>query len=183
MKIACTVWSGGKDRDNFKVLPITIKRTAWALRLTQKERALADSRTGGLTMANVNLPAMLNSEGLKNRFSEVLGKNAAGFMSALLNIYNSNTMLQNCEPRSILGAAGLAATLNLSITPSLGQAYIVPFKGKAQFQVGVRGLVQLAHRTGKYAALHAGKVYEGELRGFDPFTGTPERGEKTGDRR
>lgn len=133
-------------------------------------------------MANANLPALLSSEHIKNRFNEVLGKNAASFTSALLNIYNANQMLQSCDPRSILGAAGLAATLNLSITPSLGQAYIVPFKERAQFQIGVRGLIQLAHRTGKYVALHAGKVCEGELIGFDPFTGVPQRGEKTSDK-
>ena len=132
-------------------------------------------------MANQNLPALLNNDVIKNRFNEVLGKNAAGFTSALLNIYSANSMLQNCEPRSILGAAGLAATLNLSITPSLGQAYIVPFKGKATFQIGVRGLIQLAHRTGKYIALHAGKVCEGELMGFNPFTGEPIAGEKISD--
>lgn len=131
-------------------------------------------------MAN-QLPAMLQSEKIKNRFNEVLGKNAAGFMSALLSVYSGNNLLQTCEERSILGAAGLAATLNLSITPSLGQAYIVPYKGKAQFQVGVRGLVQLAHRTGKYAALHAGKVFEGEISGFNPVTGEPIIGEKLSD--
>ena len=86
-------------------------------------------------MAN-NLPALLNNDVIKNRFNEVLGKKAAAFTSALLNIYNANQMLQSCDPRSILGAAGLAATLDLSITPSLGHAYIVPFKGKAQFQIG-----------------------------------------------
>ena len=133
-------------------------------------------------MATNNLPAMLNNDVIKNRFNEVLGKKAAGFISALLSVYNSNYQLQACDARSILGAAGLAATLNLSITPSLGQAYVVPYKGKAQFQVGVRGLIQLAHRTGKYVALHAGAVHEGELRGFDPFTGEPERGERISDR-
>lgn len=132
-------------------------------------------------MANQSLQAYLNTEHIKNRFNDILGKNAASFTSALLNVYNANSMLQACDPRSILGAAGLAATLNLSITPSLGQAYIVPFKGRATFQIGVRGLIQLAHRTGKYVALHAGKVYEGELRGFDPFTGIPQKGERTGD--
>lgn len=131
-------------------------------------------------MAN-NLPALLNSEVIKTRFNEILGKNAAGFMSALLNIYQNNRMLQNCDGRSILGAAGLAATLNLSITPSLGQAYIVPFKGQATFQVGVKGLIQLAHRTGKYVILHAGKVREGELRGFNVITGEPITGEKLSD--
>lgn len=127
------------------------------------------------------LPALLNSDVIKDRFNAVLGKKSAAFMSALLSIYNSNTQLQICEPRSILGAAGLAATLDLSITPSLGQAYIVPFKGKATFQVGVRGLVQLAHRTGRYTALHAGRVCEGEFKGFNPLTGEPERGEKISD--
>ena len=132
-------------------------------------------------MTNGNLPALLNSEVIKNRFNEVLGKKAAGFTSALLNIYNANSQMQNCDARSILGAAGLAATLNLSITPSLGQAYIVPFRGQAQFQVGVRGLIQLAHRTGKYVALHAGKVYEGQIKGFNPITGEAELGEKISD--
>lgn len=136
-------------------------------------------------MANNNLPAMLNSEVIKNRFNEVLGKKAPQFTSALLNIYNGNEQLQQCDPRSILGAAGLAATVDLSITPSLGQAYIVPYKSKgvyrAQFMIGKRGLVQLAHRTGQYVALHAGKVYDGELKGFDPLTGEPERGEKVSD--
>ena len=131
-------------------------------------------------MAN-NLPALLNSDVIKNRFNEVLGKKSAGFMSALLNIYNGNAALQNCEARSILGAAGLAATIDLSITPTLGQAYIVPFKGKATFQIGVRGLIQLAHRTGKYVALHAGKVCEGEIASFNPLTGEPVIGEKISD--
>lgn len=132
-------------------------------------------------MANQNLPAMLNNEVIKNRFNEVLGKNAAGFTSALLNIYQGNKQLQDCDARSILGAAGLAATLKLSITPSLGQAYIVPFKGKAQFQVGVHGYIQLAHRTGQYTRIHAGKVCEGEFKGFNPITGEPVLGEKISD--
>ena len=132
-------------------------------------------------MANQNLPAMLNNEVIKNRFNEVLGKNAAGFTSALLNIYQGSKQLQECDARSILGAAGLAATLKLSITPSLGQAYIVPFKGKAQFQVGVHGYIQLAHRTGQYTRSHAGKVCEGEFKGFNPITGEPVLGEKISD--
>ena len=132
-------------------------------------------------MTNEKFPVLLNSDIIKNRFNEVLGKKAASFISALLSVYNSSSALQSCDARSILGAAGLAATLDLSITPSLGQAYIVPYKGRASFQIGYRGLIQLAHRTGKYVALHTGKVYEGELRGFNPITGEPERGEKISD--
>lgn len=131
------------------------------------------------------LMVSLNSEKIKNRFNEVLGKNAPAFISALISVYNGNALLQQCPSKSILGAAGLAATLNLSITPSLGQAYIVPFKSKgayqASFQIGTKGLIQLAHRTGRYVALHAGKVYEGEIKGFNPVTGEPIIGEKLSD--
>ena len=132
-------------------------------------------------MANQSLTVWLKDEGIKKKIAETLGKKAAAFSSAMLNIYQSDKRLQECDGRSILGAGMLAATMDLSITPSLGQAYIVPFKGKATFQIGAKGLVQLAHRTGKYVALHAGKVYEGELRGFDPITGEPEVGEKISD--
>ncbi|MCR5833680.1 MAG: recombinase RecT [Selenomonadaceae bacterium] len=127
------------------------------------------------------LQKLLDRENVKKRFNEVLGENAPGFLSALLTIYNSNKLLQNCDAWSILGAAGLAATLKLSITPSLGQAYVVPYNGRATFQIGFRGLIQLAHRTGKYTALHAGKVCEGELKGFNPITGEPIPGEKLSD--
>lgn len=128
-----------------------------------------------------SLPALLAREDVKKRFVEVLDKNAPNFMQTLLTVYNGNEQLKKCDPVSILAAAGLAATLNLSISPSLGHAYIIPFNGKAQFQIGVKGLVQLAHRTGRYTALHSGVVHEGEIRGVDCVTGELIRGEKISD--
>jgi len=98
--------------------------------------------------------AMLNSEPVKKRFTEVLDKGAVAFMSTLLTVYNGNTQLQKCSAKSILGAAGLAATVKLPITPSLGYAYIVPYGNEAQFQIGTKGLIQLSHRTGQYKRLH-----------------------------
>lgn len=132
-------------------------------------------------MANNNLPALLASDAVKRRFDEVLGKNANGFIQNLLAVYNGNPQLKRCEPVSILAAAGLAATLNLSVAPSLGHAYIVPFGDKAQFNVGWKGLVQLAHRTGRYTALHAGPVFEGQIREVDFVTGSIVKGEKISD--
>ncbi len=129
-------------------------------------------------LANKDLPALLTQENVKKRFTEVLDKNAPNFIQTLLTIYNSNEQFKKCEPVSILAAAGLAATLNLSISPTLGYAYIIPFGNKAQFQIGVKGLVQLAHRTGRYTALHSGVVREGEIRGVDCITGELIRGEK-----
>ena len=129
-------------------------------------------------MKENTLPALLSNDAVKKRFVEVLDKNAAGFIQSLLTLYNNNELLKNCEPKSILAAAGLAATLHLSISPSLGHAYIVPFKGKATLQLGWKGFVQLAHRTGKYTAVHSGIVREGEIRGIDCITGELIRGEK-----
>lgn len=134
-------------------------------------------------MANdkITLPALLESDAVKKRFTEILDKNATGFIQSLLTIYNGNEQLRQCEPRSILAAAGLAATLNLSVSPALGHAYIIPFKGQAQFQLGFKGLIQLAHRSGKYVALNAGAVLEGEVRGIDCVTGEIIRGDKISD--
>ena len=134
-----------------------------------------------MALKQQSLTVWMNNETVKQKFTDLLGKNAPAFMSSAITIYNSNKQLQECDTRSILGALGLAATLNLSITPTLGQAYIVPFKGKAQFQIGFKGLIQLAHRTERFERLHAGKICEGEIKSFNPLTGEPERGDKISD--
>lgn len=133
------------------------------------------------TVKGQTLPELLKTEVVQKRFSEVTGKNPAAFTSALMTVFNSNDLLRSCEPNSILTAAVLAASLNLQINPAFGQAYIVPFKGKATFQVGVHGYVQLALRTGQYKRLHAGVIHEGEIRGTNPLTGEFVIGEKISD--
>lgn len=134
-------------------------------------------------MATQSLSTYVNSPVIMNRFIELLGeKKAKAFVSAIITVCNGNEQLKECDPRTITGAAGLAATTGLSISPSLGQAYIVAYNKKAQFQVGWKGLVQLAHRTGKYTALHAGKVCEGEITGINPVTGEAILGEKISDK-
>ena len=124
---------------------------------------------------------LLKSENVKNRFVELTGRNSAAFTAAVLSVVNGNKLLKDCEPNSILTAAVMAASLNLQINPSFGEAYIVPFKGKASFQVGVHGYVQLALRTGQYKSLHAGVIREGEIRGVNPLTGEFVLGEKVSD--
>ena len=131
----------------------------------------------------VSLSTYVHKPAIEKRFIDVLGeKKAKNFISTLISVCNGNYQLQECDKRSIVGAAGLAAITDLSISPTLGQAYIVPYKGKATFQIGWKGLVQLAHRTGKYTALNAGKVYEGEIEHINPVTGEPVVGEKISDK-
>lgn len=129
-------------------------------------------------MANLSLSDLLKSEKVQKKFIDVTGKNPAAFTSAVMAVVNGNEQLQKCEPKSILSAAVCAAGLNLQIDPSHGQAYLVPFKGKATLQIGFRGYVQLALRTGQYKKLHAGVIHEGEIRGINPLTGEFTLGEK-----
>ena len=121
---------------------------------------------------------LLSSDNVKKRFAETTGKNFSVFKSAVTDIVKKNEALQKCDPLSIVTAVMLAVNLNLQIAPSLGQAYIVPMKGKAVLQIGIRGYIQLAYRSGQYKNLHAGVVHEGEIRSIHPVSGEPIIGEK-----
>ena len=127
------------------------------------------------------LQQLLNSTSIKRRFEELLDTSAPSFISSILAIFRSNSKLQECSPNSILTAAGIAAALKLPINPSLGFAYIVPYKGQAQFQLGWRGYIQLAMRSGQYRTLHSGAVREGQIADIDFQTGEIIRGEKISD--
>ena len=114
---------------------------------------------------------------VKNKLNELLGKNAATFATGVLQVVNSNQMLVNADPASVFSAACMAATLDLPINNSLGFAYIVPFrnnkanKTEAQFQLGYKGFVQLAQRTGQFKKISSAVVYEGQLVSEDPLLG------------
>lgn len=117
------------------------------------------------------LKKMSNSPAIQKRFQEVLGAKAPAFIASVIGAVNGNYKLQKADPTTVLGSAMIAATLNLSVVPTLGQAALVPYKGNCQFQVMVRGLVQLAQRTGLYKTINAGEVYEDEYDGEDLLTG------------
>jgi recombination protein RecT len=102
------------------------------------------------------------------------GKDGQRFISAIISATNTNTMLQECTNQSILSGALLGESLKLSPSPQLGHYYLVPFndkeKGKvAQFQLGYKGYIQLAIRSGQYKKLNVMAIKEGELEYFDPL--------------
>lgn len=112
-----------------------------------------------------------NSPSVKQKFEELLGKNAPSFITSVLQIVNSNALLQKAEPASVFNAAATAATLNLPINNNLGFAYIVPYGNKAQFQLGYKGFIQLAQRSGQFQKISATPIYEGQVKSADPLTG------------
>ncbi|OBX79243.1 recombinase RecT [Haemophilus aegyptius] len=115
------------------------------------------------------LKTFFESANVQNKIKELVGKNAATFATSVMQIANSNAMLKTADPMSILNAACMAATLNLPLQNGLGFAYIVPFrnnkekKTKAQFQIGYKGFIQLAQRSGQFKRLVALPVYKKQL--------------------
>lgn len=109
----------------------------------------------------------LNSATVQQKFEKLLGAKAPGFISSVLQTVNNNKLLEKADPKTVLNAAATAASLDLPINQSLGRAWIVPFKGQAQFQIGYKGFVELAQRSGKYRAINAIAVYENQFEGFD----------------
>lgn len=120
-----------------------------------------------------------NRDTVKAKFQELLGERASAFMTSVLQVVTSNDMLRNADPTSVYQSAMVAATLNLPINNSLGFAYIVPYKTKqkdgtyitlAQFQIGWKGFVQLAQRTGQFETLNVTDVRDGEIKSHNRLT-------------
>lgn len=116
---------------------------------------------------NLSTKDFFNNPVVVNRFTEVMGERSKQFVTSILSIANDNKLLANANPQSIMQAAMKAATLNLSIEPSLGFAYIVPYGQQAQFQLGYKGLIQLAIRSGQIKNINSGVIYENQFKSFD----------------
>lgn len=125
--------------------------------------------------SRLGMTAYLTQDAVKNQINSVIGgKDGQRFISAVVSAVNNNPALQECTNQSILSAALLGESLKLSPSPQLGQYYMVPFddkkKGKvAQFQLGYKGYIQLAIRSGQYKKLNVLSIKEGELIRFDPL--------------
>ena len=122
------------------------------------------------------LTAYLTQDAVKNQINKVIGgKNGTRFVSSIISAVQTTPALQECTNSSILSAALLGESLNLSPSPQLGQYYMVPFNNKkkncteAQFQLGYKGYIQLAIRSGYYKKLNVLAIKEGELISYDPL--------------
>ena len=123
-----------------------------------------------------SLTVYLAKDAVRNQINSVVGgKNGARFISSIVSAVQVNPALQECTNPSIVSAALLGESLNLSPSPQLGQYYMVPYdnskKGvkEAQFQIGYKGYIQLAIRSGQYKKLNVLAIKEGELIRFDPL--------------
>jgi recombination protein RecT len=108
---------------------------------------------------------------MQKRIQQLLKDRTPQFCSSIISLVNASKQLQACTPMSIAAAAMIPAALDLPINANLGFAYIVPYKDHAQFQMGYKGYIQLAMRSGQYRALNVCTVFEGELVSANKLTG------------
>ena len=124
----------------------------------------------------ITFSAFMTSTGITNKINQIIGDEKSGkrFISSIISAVSNNPMLQDCDNASILSGALLGESLNLSPSPQLGNYYLVPFKDKergmiATFQLGYKGYIQLAIRSGQYKKLNVLAIKEGELIKYDPL--------------
>lgn len=132
------------------------------------------------TTQQLTVKNLFGKDEVRNKFQELLGKRAPAFITSVLQIVASNSLLAKAEPHSVYHSAAVAATLDLPLNNNLGFAYIVPYNQKqqdgtykqvAQFQMGYKGFIQLAQRSGQFKSIGACRVFEGQLTKNDPLNG------------
>lgn len=112
--------------------------------------------------------AYLSGEAVKRQINATLGgDNGQRFCAALISTVSATAGLKECNNASIVAGALLGESLKLSPLPTLGQYYLVPFGGKAQFVLGYKGMIQLAARSGQYLKINVVAIKQGELVKYD----------------
>ena len=119
--------------------------------------------------------AVVNAEASQALLKDSLKENAGAFAASVIDLYSSDSYLQNCAPQAVFAEVLKAVSLKLPINKQLGFAYIIPRRDhgvwKPTFQLGYKGYIQLCMRTGAYRYINAGPVYEGELKKVDKLSG------------
>ena len=113
----------------------------------------------------------IRSDAYQNLINSTLGDKelARQFVADITSVVSANPLLSSCDAGSILSAGLMASSLKLPLANSLGFAYIIPYGDKAQFQIGYKGLIQLAQRSGQFERIGVREVHDGEYAGQDEF--------------
>lgn len=144
---------------------------------TAPKNSLAARQSGGLASKKQSFSTFMNQPAIRQKIQEVVGgKDGQRFISALVSAVSTNPALSGCDQMTILSSALLGEGLKLFPSPQLGQYYIVPFEDRkngrtvATFQLGYKGYIQLAIRSGYYKRLNVAPIKEGELVRWDPLS-------------
>lgn len=151
--------------------------------IIQKQTAMQKAPQQKQMSVTALVNSMLDKDGMRKRFDELLGKRTPQFVSSIVSMINADKNLQQAfyeSPMTVIQASLKAAMFDLPIDQSLGYAYIVPFKNykkdlgakkmEATFILGWKGMHQLALRTGAYKTINVVDVREGELKSYNRLT-------------
>jgi len=135
-------------------------------------------------MSNLTTKQFFEQDNVQKKIKELLGQKSKQFVTNVLQVVGQNNLLAKAEPSSVFNSAMMSAMLDLPLNPSLGLAYIVPYNqnvddgkgGKtrkcvAQFQIGYKGLKQLAIRSGQFKSIDTKPVFEGQVVNDNSFVG------------
>lgn len=140
---------------------------------------MANENNGGQTALTPikRFNACIANTSTQDYLKAVLNNKKDAFVANVTALVTNNTQLQDCAPMSVIYAAIKATALDLPLEPSLGCAYVIPYKNNklgrtdAQFQLGAKGLLQLAIRSGQFKLINVTDIREGEVKGYDLLTG------------
>lgn len=139
------------------------------------ENQIQTTQQGASTLKRFN--ACIASEQTQNYLQQVLHERKSSFVNNITALVSNSANLQECVPMSLVYAGLKATALDLPLDPNLGFAYVIPFKNgkkgvtEAQFQIGYKGFIQLAIRSGQFLLINVTDIREGELKGEDILTG------------
>ena len=125
-----------------------------------------------LAQSNVSkMKAIMNAANTQERLATYMDKaDSRAFVLSVLNLYTGDPNLQKCDPNLCLAECMKAASLSLPVAKQFGYCYIIPYGNIPQFQMGYKGWLQLAIRSGQYISITADAVYEGEIPTFNRVT-------------
>lgn len=125
---------------------------------------MANEQSPATQQPKVSISNFLNTPKTRNFLEETLAERRTEFVSNLIAMCDSDANLAVCDPAALMKCAMNATALNLPLNKNLGYAYIIPYKGVPSFQIGYKGIIQLAIRTGSYKYINATEIREGEIR-------------------
>lgn len=121
--------------------------------------------------SELTISRMVHDEGFIRQAQDMLGEGTQQFLSSVLTLTNSNKGLSALDPIKLYNCCLMAAAIKLPFNQNLGQAYIIAYKGEPQLQIGWKGFIQLAQRSGQFKTIGVNTVYENEIAGIDGMTG------------
>ena len=121
--------------------------------------------------AKVTIEGLVHNQEFLKKAQDVLGQGTQQFMSSVLTLSNSDKNFKQCDTIKLYNCCLMAAAIKLPFNQSLGQAYVIAYKGEPQLQIGYKGFIQLAQRSGQFKTINATEVKEGEVKNRNRLTG------------